>query len=43
VEFSEKRDIITAHITLSDRRLLEVARALASMPVVTLLDELTVF
>ena len=39
VELSEKRDIITAHITLSDRRLLEVARALASMPVVTLLDE----
>ena len=39
VELSEKKDIITAHITLSDRRLLEVARALASMPVVTLLDE----
>jgi branched-chain amino acid transport system ATP-binding protein len=39
VELSEKKDILTAHITLSDRRLLEVARALASMPVVTLLDE----
>jgi len=39
VELSEKKDILTAHITLSDRRLLEVARALASMPMVTLLDE----
>jgi len=39
VELSKMRDIVTAHITLSDRRLLEVARALASMPVVTLLDE----
>jgi branched-chain amino acid transport system ATP-binding protein len=39
VELSGKKDILTAHITLSDRRLLEVARALASMPVVTLLDE----
>jgi branched-chain amino acid transport system ATP-binding protein len=39
VELSEKQDILTSHITLSDRRLLEVAMALASMPVVTLLDE----
>lgn len=39
VELSDKKDILTAHITLSDRRLLEVAMALASMPVVTLLDE----
>jgi len=39
VGLSEKKDITTAHITLSDRRLLEVAMALASMPVVTLLDE----
>jgi branched-chain amino acid transport system ATP-binding protein len=39
VELSEKREIPAAHITLSDRRLLEVAMALASMPVVTLLDE----
>jgi branched-chain amino acid transport system ATP-binding protein len=39
VELSDKKDIVTAHITLSDRRLLEVAMALASMPVVTLLDE----
>ena len=29
----------TAHITLSDRRLLEVAMSLASMPAITLLDE----
>ncbi len=35
----EKKDWITAHVTLSDRRLLEVAMALASMPVITLLDE----
>jgi branched-chain amino acid transport system ATP-binding protein len=39
VELSEKKDITAAHITLSDRRLLEVAMALASIPVVTLLDE----
>jgi branched-chain amino acid transport system ATP-binding protein len=39
VELSEKKDILTAHMTLSDRRLLEVAMALAAMPVVTLLDE----
>ncbi len=39
VELYDKRDIVTAHITLSDRRLLEVARALASIPAVTLLDE----
>ncbi|OGP52629.1 MAG: ABC transporter ATP-binding protein [Deltaproteobacteria bacterium RBG_13_52_11] len=39
VELSEKRNIMVEHITLSDRRLLEVAMALASMPVVTLLDE----
>ena len=39
VELSEKRDILAEHITLSDRRLLEVAMALASIPVVTLLDE----
>ncbi len=39
VELIDKKDVITAHMTLSDRRLLEVARALASMPLVTLLDE----
>lgn len=39
VELSEKKDILVSHMTLSDRRLLEVAMALASMPVVTLLDE----
>jgi branched-chain amino acid transport system ATP-binding protein len=39
VELSEKKDILTANITLSDRRQLEVAMALASMPLVTLLDE----
>jgi branched-chain amino acid transport system ATP-binding protein len=39
VELSEKKDMLAANITLSDRRLLEVAMVLASMPVVTLLDE----
>ena len=39
VDLADKKDRIAAHMTLSDRRLLEVARALASMPVVTLLDE----
>jgi branched-chain amino acid transport system ATP-binding protein len=39
VEMDDKRDIRASHLTLSDRRLLEVARSLASDPVVTLLDE----
>jgi branched-chain amino acid transport system ATP-binding protein len=39
VGLSEKKDTLATNITLSDRRLLEVAMALASMPVVTLLDE----
>jgi branched-chain amino acid transport system ATP-binding protein len=39
VELAEKKDVVTAHMTLSDRRLLEVARALASGPTVSLLDE----
>lgn len=39
VGLEEKKDIVTAHMTLSDRRLLEVARALASKPLITLLDE----
>lgn len=39
VGLAEKKDMVTANMTLSDRRLLEVARALASRPLVTLLDE----
>ena len=39
VELVHKKDAIAAHMTLSDRRLIEVARALSSMPVVALLDE----
>ena len=39
VELGSKKNVITAHMTLSERRLLEVARALASLPLVTLLDE----
>jgi branched-chain amino acid transport system ATP-binding protein len=39
VEMDDRKDIRASHLTLSDRRLLEVARSLASNPVVTLLDE----
>jgi branched-chain amino acid transport system ATP-binding protein len=39
VELSGKRDVKAAHLTLSDRRLLEIAMALASMPSLVLLDE----
>ena len=39
VELVDKKDVISAHMTLSDRRLLEIAGALASMPVITLMDE----
>ncbi len=39
VELSHKRDIKAAQLTLSDRRLLEIAMGLASMPKLILLDE----
>jgi branched-chain amino acid transport system ATP-binding protein len=39
VELSAKRDVKAAHLTLSDRRLLEIAMGLASMPSLILLDE----
>ena len=39
VELSESKDMLATHLTLSDRRMLEIAMALASMPVLTLLDE----
>ena len=39
MELSGKRDIKAAHLTLSDRRLLEIAMGLASMPSLILLDE----
>jgi branched-chain amino acid transport system ATP-binding protein len=39
VGLANKKDVVTAHMTLSDRRLLELARALASMPSIALLDE----
>ncbi len=39
VGIEDKKDILVSHLTLSDRRLVEVARSLASSPVVTLLDE----
>jgi branched-chain amino acid transport system ATP-binding protein len=39
VDLMDKKDVISAHMTLSDRRLLEIAGALASMPILTLMDE----
>lgn len=39
VGLAGKKDLTTSHATLSDRRLLEVAMSLASMPVIILLDE----
>ena len=39
VGLGAKRDVTTAHMTLSDRRLLEIARAVASEPSLLLLDE----
>lgn len=39
VELSEKKNVLATHLTLSDRRMLEIAMALASIPVLTLLDE----
>ena len=39
VELSAKRDVKAAHLTLSDRRLLDIAMGLSSMPTLILLDE----
>jgi branched-chain amino acid transport system ATP-binding protein len=39
VGLTAKKDIMAAHLTLSDRRLLDIAAALASVPKLTLLDE----
>jgi len=39
VELSEKKNVLATHLTLSDRRMLEIAMALSSMPLLTLLDE----
>ena len=39
VELTNKNEILASHLTLSDRRLLEIAMALASMPKLALLDE----
>jgi branched-chain amino acid transport system ATP-binding protein len=39
VELSNKLDVKAAHLTLSDRRLLEIAMGLASLPKLILLDE----
>jgi branched-chain amino acid transport system ATP-binding protein len=39
VELTPKKDLKAGNLTLSDRRLLEIAMALASMPALVLLDE----
>jgi branched-chain amino acid transport system ATP-binding protein len=39
VGLTARRDMRTAHMTLSDRRMLEIARAVASDPALLLLDE----
>jgi branched-chain amino acid transport system ATP-binding protein len=39
VGLARKKDMVAAHMTLSDRRLVEVARALAARPMIALLDE----
>jgi len=39
VDLTARRDMRTAHMTLSDRRMLEIARAIASDPALLLLDE----
>lgn len=39
VGLTSRRNVQTAHMTLSDRRLLEIARAVASKPALLLLDE----
>lgn len=39
VGLSDKKDILAAHLTLSNRRLLEIAMALTSVPALMLLDE----
>lgn len=39
VDLSGKHNELATHLTLSDRRMLEIAMALASIPVLTLLDE----
>jgi branched-chain amino acid transport system ATP-binding protein len=39
VDLSHKKDVVAAQLTLSERRLLEIAMALASNPVLALLDE----
>ena len=39
VGLAAKRNVLTAHMTLSDRRLLEIARAVSSRPALLLLDE----
>lgn len=39
MELSKKKEMLAEHLTLSDRRLLEIAMALSSTPTLALLDE----
>lgn len=39
LNLSESKDIVSAHLTFSDRRLVEIARALAAKPGLVLFDE----
>jgi branched-chain amino acid transport system ATP-binding protein len=39
LNLSEVKDIVTAHLTYSDRKLIEIARAIATRPGLALLDE----
>ena len=39
LDLLEKKDTVSAHLTYSDRRLVEIARALAAKPKLALLDE----
>ncbi len=39
LDLQDKKDIFSAHLTYSDRRLLEIARVLAAKPKLALLDE----
>jgi branched-chain amino acid transport system ATP-binding protein len=39
LNLSELKDVVSAHLTYSDRRLIEIARAIAAGPSLALLDE----
>ena len=39
LDLSQVKDVVSSHLTYSDRRLVEIARAIAARPGVALLDE----